>query len=135
MSALVLAAGFSSVFLVPLTTTKRPITQGQILGESVSAPLIIQVTIDDGLRQQTVSVSPRSGLVVEALALAAANTKRQFSYTSRGDDMFVQAFSLRGDPTVTTWTVDRNGFELTDLAGQSLSQGDTLTIRSVQTPS
>lgn len=129
--SLVLAAGLSTAFLGPWQFGQS--TGGRILGETVTKPLNVQVTTLQGVARQDVRVDVTNGTLSEALGKAAAAWHGAFTYTSRGNAIYIQQFlSLPNDQT-GQWRVDVNGLPVTDLTAVALLQGDHITLTRLTT--
>lgn len=134
--ALLMAAGLSTIFLSPLRFSKvatadvtSPSTSGRILGESIDIPLSVPMTIVLSAEQRwETTVSPKSGMIAEALGQVAGRFNRSFTYNSRGDAAFLQSFFNVMNDATGSWSLRLNGLLLTDMNAQYLEQGDELTL-------
>jgi len=134
--ALLMAVGLSTVFLTPfrfskVATIDTPIEQksGRILGESIVMPLSIPVTVLLSPEQRwETTVSPKTGMIAEALGQVAGRFDRSFTYNSRGDAAFLQSFFTVMNDATGSWSLRLNGLLLTDMNTQYLEQGDELTL-------
>jgi len=125
--ALLMAIGLSTVFLSPLRFTgvsvaSAPTTVGggRILGEAVTVPLSVQVSIHQGDQQWRVMTSPRGGTLAEALGQAAGAVGSSFAYLSRGSSIYLQQFMNVTNDLTGSWVVRVNGLSISDLSSRPL---------------
>lgn len=125
-----LAVGFSSTFLGPVINIQSDQRAGgQILGDSDSKPLIVPVTVTTIDREPiTVSTTPTTGTLSDALSRAATTIGGGFSYTSRGKSMYLQEFAGVKNSDEGMWEIRHNDVVVTDLQSVTLLQGDRVTM-------
>lgn len=132
--ALVMAVGLSTVFLSPLrfshsvAPVATPEASERVLGESISVPLTVTVTIRNDGQVWRTSVTPTTGTLAEVLARSASDAGSSFEYLSRGSSIYLSRFLDLPDDAAGSWTVRVNGAAVTDLSQPVLEQGDEITV-------
>ncbi len=133
--ALVMAVGLSTVFLSPLrfsssTTAVKStaVTSGRILGNSITVPLTIPVTVRLWSSEWRTVTAPKYGTLTEALSQAAAASQSSFEYVSRGSSIYLQRYLGLSDDLSGRWEVRVNGVLVADLSARPLEQGNEVTL-------
>ena len=128
--ALGLVAGLSGVFFGPIISavSTQPADQGRILGETVITAMTIPVWVVANGSTDRLMSRPASGLLLEALAQAAADKHSQLSYTNRGAGVYLSSFMGQPNIPPARWQVQINNIIVTDLSQQYLQPNDEVTI-------
>lgn len=136
LGSMLLALGFASAFVGPIFPRATPSETvdtigGEVLGDAVSRPLEVTVSVQVDGSNQVYTVQPQSGTVTEALAKAAKLGRTGFVYATRGSSIYVDTFFAKGSHGDGQWIILVNGNMVTDLSTVELSQGDQIIARWV----
>lgn len=128
--SLFLALGLSVAFLSPFRYSAQvaQAQPGRVLGQSITVPLHVDVTVQQNDQTWRVTTYPATGSIAQALAQAAGTRQGSLDYLGRGSSMYLRGYLGVMNDTSGQWAVRVNGEHITDLSQRQLMQGDGIVI-------